>query len=159
MYIIPRKNIHRNLRENVYLSMFVMISVFFILQNIRLPNHMKRMDNWVFLNECFDTSTNSLYSFSILQRENMVSLDCGVPQGSLLGPLLFILFINDIQNSSEILSFILFADDSNVFLSHHDPHTLVNILVSELEKLLSWIRANKLSLNLQKTNVWFSVTH
>ena len=78
-------------------------------------------------------------------------VDCGVPQGSLLGPLLFILFINDIQNSSEILSFILFADDSNVFLSHHDPHTLVNILVSELEKLLSWIRANKLSLNLQKT--------
>ena len=37
------------------------------------------------------------------------------------------------------------------FLSHPDPHTLVNILVSELENLLSWIRANKLSLNLQKT--------
>ena len=79
-------------------------------------------------------------------------VDCGVPQGSLLGPLLFILYINDIQNSSEILSFILFADDSNVFLSHPDPHTLVNILVSELENLLSWIRANKLSLNLQKNN-------
>ena len=78
-------------------------------------------------------------------------VDSSVPQGSLLGPLLFILYINDIQNSSEILSFILFADDSNVFLSHPDPHNLVNILVSELENLLSWIRTNKLSLNLQKT--------
>ena len=78
-------------------------------------------------------------------------VDCGVPQGSLLGPLLFILCITDIQNSSEILSFILFADDSNVFLSHPDPHILVNTLVSELEMLLFWIRTNNLSLNLQKT--------
>ena len=67
-----------------------------------------------------------------------------------IGPLLFILYINDIQNSSEMLSFILFADDSNIFLSHPDPHILVNILVSELENLLSWIRTNKLSLSLQK---------
>ena len=46
---------------------------------------------------------------------------------------------------------ILFAGDSNVFRSHPDPHILVNILVSENENLLSWIRTNKLSLNLQTT--------
>ena len=51
-------------------------------------------------------------------------------------PLLFILYINDIKNASEILSFILFADDSNVFLSHPYPLILVNIVVSELENLV-----------------------
>ena len=85
------------------------------------------------------------------QCSSMQDVDCGVPQGSLLGPLLFITYINDIRNSSNILSFLLFADDSNVLFSHADPDILVNTLNIELDKLLQWIRANKLSLNLQKT--------
>ena len=81
----------------------------------------------------------------------MQNINCGVPQGSLLGPLLFIIYINDFCKSSDILSFILFADDSNLFYSHSNPHTLVNVVNSELEKVTQWIRANKLSLNLLKT--------
>ena len=97
----------------------------------------------------------------LLNRKQYVSLNennsfteeikCGVPQGSLLGPLLFILYINDFSNSSDVLSFILFADDSNLFLSHKNPLTLANKINSELENVTQWIRANKLSLNLQKT--------
>ena len=77
---------------------------------------------------------------------------CGVPQGSILGPLLFILYINDFQRSSSVLSFIFFADDSSVFFSHKCPQILLNTVNEEFRKVMKWINANKLSLNLQKTN-------
>ena len=76
---------------------------------------------------------------------------CGVPQGSILGPLFFLLYINDIINTSTVLQLILFADDTNVFVSHKDKDCLTNILNAELNKLSLWFRANGLSLNLKKT--------
>ena len=95
------------------------------------------------------------YTFLNGHNSTLKEIKCGVPQGSLLGPLLFILYINDFCRSSNILSFILFADDSNVFFSHDNSNTLINIVNSELDKLTAWIRANKLSLNLQKTKYMF----
>ena len=85
-------------------------------------------------------------------NSNYASMTCGVPQGSLLGPLLFILYINDLQNSSRILSFILFADDTSVFFSHRNPDVLVNTVNTELASINQWICCNKLSLNVQKTH-------
>ena len=72
-------------------------------------------------------------------------------QGSVLGPLLFLIYV-DICKSSEILSFILFADDTNLFSSHQDLKTLNNTINQELEKVTLWLAANKLSLNVGKTN-------
>ena len=69
-----------------------------------------------------------------------------------MGPLLFILYINDLQNSSQILSFICFADDTNLFFSHRDPNILVDRMNNELKSVQSWIHANKLSLNIEKTH-------
>lgn len=96
-------------------------------------------------------SNRKQYVFLNGHSSDLQHITCGVPQGSLLGPLLFILYINDFCKSSDILSFILFADDTNLFLSHQDPDHLVTTVNIELDKLTQWIRANRLSLNLQKT--------
>ena len=69
---------------------------------------------------------------------------CGVPQGSILGPTLFNLCLNDICNVSRILEFTLFADDTNIIYSHDSTTSLCNTLNTELEKLSAWFNLNKL---------------
>ena len=83
---------------------------------------------------------------------NTLPVTCGVPQGSILGPLLFLIYINDISNASSMLQYILFADDTNVFYSHADLNHLVATLNNELPKLSTWFKSNILALNLSKTN-------
>ena len=83
---------------------------------------------------------------------NNRNIDCGIPQGSILGPKLFILYINDICNISKILKFTLFADDTNIFYSNIDIDILYKQLNNELSRLYIWFNVNKLSLNISKTN-------
>ena len=83
---------------------------------------------------------------------DVIQISCGVPQGSVLGPKLFILYINDICNVSKLLKFILFADDTNILYSDLNIHNLISIINHELDKLYTWFSVNKLSLNASKTN-------
>ena len=78
------------------------------------------------------------------------SLCCGVPQGSILGPLFFLLYVNDSHQLSQ-LEQILFSNDTNLFISNEDPLYLNDILNVELKKLSDWFGANKISLNVTKT--------
>jgi hypothetical protein len=80
------------------------------------------------------------------------TIPCGVPQGSVLGPLLFIIYTNDLPNCLKFSKAILFADDTTVYLTSKSISNLFNNINSDLELLSEWFRANKLSLNIGKTN-------
>ena len=80
------------------------------------------------------------------------SITCGVPQGSVLGPLLFLIYINDLPNISMKLKFFLFADDTNIFYQCPNLEDLQRVLNRELKKLSLWLNANRLALNISKTN-------
>ena len=76
---------------------------------------------------------------------------CSVPQGSILGPLLFLIIINNLYNSTPLLETILFSDDTNLFYSHNNIKELLITMNTELSHLNEWFCAKKLSLNTDKT--------
>ena len=80
------------------------------------------------------------------------NVTCGVPQGSVLGPLLFLIYINDLPNISAKLSFFLFADDTNIYYESTDLAELEKTVNEELKKLSLWLNLNRLALNVGKTN-------
>ena len=72
----------------------------------------------------------------------------GVPQGSILGPLLFILYVNEFSRSSDLLFSILFADDTTVTIEGINYEDIINNLNIELKKVDNWLSANKLTINI-----------
>ena len=78
------------------------------------------------------------------------TVNCGVPQGSILGPLLFLCYVNDMPMSVRC-KLLLYADDSALIVSGSDPQAIADALSVELESCRQWLMDNKLSLHLGKT--------
>lgn len=79
------------------------------------------------------------------------SITCGVPQGSVLGPLLFLIYVNDLQNASNLFHAITFADDTNLFMAAPCMVTLCDSVNTELKNIKTWLDSNRLCLNVSKT--------
>lgn len=86
------------------------------------------------------------------QISQLANITYGVPQGSILGPLLFIIYINDITTASDYFQFIIFADDTNLFITHKDNDKLFSLANTELNKISVWFKSNKLLLNSKKSS-------
>ena len=86
------------------------------------------------------------------ENSETLNIDCGVPQGSVLGPLLFLVYVNDLNNCLNYCKSLLFADDTTMHITGKNKRELYSKMRIDLNNLVIWFHANKLSLNLSKTN-------
>ena len=84
------------------------------------------------------------------EKSSLLEMTCGAPQGSTLVPLLCLIYINDIANSSDKLSFRLFADDANIFYASDDINDIESVINCEMTRALNYYSMNKLSVNMKK---------
>ena len=85
-------------------------------------------------------------------KSKLMQIMCGVPQGSILGPKLFLLYVNDICNVSSHIKYILYADDTRLLCSSNNAEKLCCNITKNLDELQTWFIVNKLSLCIDKTN-------
>jgi hypothetical protein len=96
--------------------------------------------------------SNRQHYIAIDEKSETLPITCGVPQGSILGPLLFIIYTNDLPTCLKDSHPILFADDTTVYLKGKSLNKLYQTMNAELDSLSEWFKTNRLSLNVKKTN-------
>ena len=87
------------------------------------------------------------------EHSEWTSVTMGVPQGSILGPLLFLLFVNDLPDVVEDCTVNLYADDTTIYSSDEDPKELCSRVEKDLERVTAWFKENRLLINVMKTQL------
>jgi retron-type reverse transcriptase len=121
-----------------------------LLKKLELYGIRNRANDWF---KSYLSEREQFVTINGTNSEN-ITIKCGVPQGSVLGPLLFLLFINDLPNATDILT-LLFADDTTFQVSGCDIPKLFEYANLELQKASNWFKANKLTLNVKKNLCYF----
>ena len=120
-----------------------------LLEKLNVIGFTQQAENW------FRSYLENRNQYVELQGESSSKerVSCGVPQGSILGPTLFLIYINDITAALKNSSTVLYADDTVFHVSHKCPETLGKIMQDEFSELNEWLLDNKLSLALDKTEL------
>ena len=149
------KYVYENLNKNnpeYTINIFLDLSKAFDVLNINIL--LDKLDHYGFGNNLnwFENYLTGRQQFVTINGVNSAKkfINTGVPQGSILGPILFILYINDLPNATSFLT-NLFADDTTFSKSNKNLNDLIIESNIELDKAKNWFRANKLSLNVSKT--------
>ena len=154
--------IHNGLKDSQYItSIFMDLSkAFDVIDHSILKQKLEHYGfRGFFLDFIISYVQNRYYFVSINGHKSPSKIvNIGVPQGSILGPLLFLIYVNDMKNSSNILHFLQYADDSTTTYSSNDLNNSLATIKIECNKVLDWLLANRLIINLKKHFLWFLQT-
>ena len=149
-------NIHRLLDdENYVIGIFIDFTKAFDTVDYEILLHkLHRYGIRGHANDFFRSylTNRTQYTYVNGVRSDVRSISCGVPQGSVLGPLFFVLYINDLYKAIENVITRLFADDTALILYEKDLNTLVSAGSRTVQKLCRWCIENKLTISIEKTN-------
>ena len=106
-------------------------------------------------NDCFKSYLSNRNQYVSINGfdSGLAAINCGIPQGSVLGPLLFLLYINDLNHTTKFCKIHHFADDTNLLCMSNSIKKLNKLVNADLKHLVYWLNANKISLNVKKTEM------
>ena len=104
-------------------------------------------------------SNRRQYVYMNGESSQLKDVTCRVPQGSVLGPLLFLIYINDLPNISNVFQFFLFADDTNIYYEAESPEQYEHVVNKDLKSLHTRLVVNRLALNIDKTLCFIPTTN